>query len=116
MKDLEMALKDGGIGAVDQAALSGFDARFKGDLVTTNHAQYDETRRIWNAMIDKYPAVIARCMDAADVAESVRFAQEHGLLVSVRGGGHNYAGKSLVEQGFVIDLSTMRGIEVRSEC
>jgi len=112
MKDLEMALKDGGIGVVDGVALTGLDARFNGDLVMSDHAQYDETRSIWNGMINKHPAVIARCMDAADVAECVRFAQEHRLLVSVRGGGHNYAGKSLVDQGFVIDLSTMRDIEV----
>ena len=63
-------------------------------------------------MVDKRPALIARCAGTADVVASVRFAREHDLLISVRGGGHNYAGKSVCEGGLMIDLSPMKGIIV----
>jgi len=73
---------------------------------------YDAARTIPNAMIDRRPAAIARCAGAADVAAAVRFAREHDLLVSVRGGGHSIAGKSVCEGGLMIDLSLMKGIRV----
>ena len=73
---------------------------------------YDETRAIWNAMIDRRPAIIARCVGASDVLACVRFARAHGLAFSIRGGGHNIAGLALAEGGLLIDLSLMRGVWV----
>src|SRR6185436_19791142 len=70
---------------------------------------------IYNAMIDKRPAMIARCAGASDVIECVRFARQHGLLVSVRGGGHNVAGIAICDGGLVIDLSRMKGIRIEPE-
>jgi FAD/FMN-containing dehydrogenase len=69
-------------------------------------------RKVWNGMVDKHPALIARCAGTADVVDCVRFAREHDLLASVRGGGHNYAGKSVCDGGLMIDLSPMKGIYV----
>src|SRR6202012_1643450 len=76
---------------------------------------YDEARSVYNAMIDKRPAVIVRCLDPGDVAETIRFARDNGLPVSVRSGGHNCAGLAVCEGGVVIDLSRMRGIRVDPE-
>jgi FAD/FMN-containing dehydrogenase len=84
--------------------------RLIGDVIAPHHLEYDESRRVWNGMIDKRPAVIARCSGAADVAEAIRFAREYDLPLSVRGGGHNVAGTALVDDGVVIDLSAMRGV------
>jgi FAD/FMN-containing dehydrogenase len=84
--------------------------RLIGDVIAPHHLEYDEARRVWNGMIDKRPAVITRCSGAADVAEAIRFAREYDLPLSVRGGGHNVAGTALVDDGVVIDLSTMRGV------
>jgi FAD/FMN-containing dehydrogenase len=84
--------------------------RLIGDVIAPHHLEYDEARRVWNGMIDKRPAVIARCSGAADVAEAIRFAREYDLPLSVRGGGHNVAGTALVDDGVVIDLSAMRRV------
>jgi FAD/FMN-containing dehydrogenase len=73
---------------------------------------YDDARRIWNGMIDRKPALIARCSTPAEVASAVRAARERDLLVSVRGGGHNVAGTAVCDEGLMIDLSPMKGIEV----
>jgi FAD/FMN-containing dehydrogenase len=100
--------------AVESAVLplSSLAARFAGELITSEHSEYDTVRRVWNGMIDKRPAVIARCAGADDVAVAVHFATEHGLPLAVRGGGHNVAGTALAEDGLVIDLSPMRGVRV----
>ncbi len=97
---------------IDIAAVEDFQSRFRGDLIRPDHPLYDEARSIWNAMIDKHPALIARCTGAADVIEAVRFADRNDLLVAVRGGGHNVAGSALCDDGLVIDLSMMKGIYV----
>ena len=86
--------------------------RLAGEVIAPDHPEYETARRIWNAMIDKRPAAIARCAGAGDVATAVRFAAEHGLALSVRGGGHNVAGTALVDDGLVIDLSAMRGVRL----
>jgi len=86
--------------------------RLSGAVLAPGHAGYDAARSIWNGMIDKRPALIARGADAADVAAAVRFAVEHDLAFSVRGGGHNVAGTSLVDDGLVIDLSAMRSVRL----
>src|SRR5258708_8633982 len=84
----------------------------RGRVLCPGQGGYDAARTIPNAMIDRRPAAIARCAGAADVVAAVRFAREHDLLVSVRGGGHSIAGKSVCEGGLMIDLSLMKGIRV----
>ncbi len=84
----------------------------RGALLTPAHSEYDGARKVFNAMIDKRPAAIARCTGAADVITCVNFAREHDLSVSVRGGGHGVAGKAVSEGGLMIDLSEMKGIRV----
>jgi FAD/FMN-containing dehydrogenase len=98
--------------ALDESLIDKFGARLRGALLRPSDAGYDAARKVWNGMVDKRPALIARCAGTADVVESVRFAREHDIVVSVRGGGHNYAGKSVCDGGLMIDLSTMKGIRV----
>src|ERR1700752_339883 len=84
----------------------------RGAVLCPGQEGYDAARTIPNAMIDRHPAAIARCTGAADVIACVRFACEHDLLVSVRGGGHSIAGKAVCEGGLMIDMSLMKGIRV----
>jgi FAD/FMN-containing dehydrogenase len=86
--------------------------RFRGRLVSDADAGYDESRRVWNAMIDRRPSLIAHCTGAADVIAALGFARAQGLRVAVRGGGHNVAGLSTCDDGIVLDLSPMKGIRV----
>src|SRR5439155_21599887 len=76
---------------------------------------YDSARRIWNASIDKHPGLIARCLDAADVVRAVKFSRANNLLVAVKSGGHNVAGRALCDDGIVIDLSAMNRVSVDPE-
>ncbi|HEX9744063.1 MAG TPA: FAD-binding oxidoreductase [bacterium] len=85
---------------------------FAGEVVLPSHPSYDEYRSIWNAMIDKKPAIIARCTNTADVVKAVNFGRENGLLVSVRGGGHHIGGNAVNDEGLVIDLTLMKTIKV----
>ena len=89
-----------------------FKAHFRGDVLLPGDADYDEVRQIWNAMIDRKPALIARCTSPEDVVQAVKFAREHDLLVSIRGGGHNIAGNAVCDDGLMIDLSLMKRVEV----
>src|SRR5262249_40685551 len=84
----------------------------RGELISPGHPGYDAARTIFNAMIDKRPALIARCAGASDVVECVRVARDRQLIVSVRGTGHNVAGLSIADDGFVIDLPRMKSIRV----
>ncbi|MGO9993619.1 MAG: FAD-binding oxidoreductase [Steroidobacteraceae bacterium] len=97
---------------LSRANLKAFRESIRGASFCPGEAGYDVARTIPNAMIDRRPAVIVRCAGAADVVGSVRFAREHGALVSVRGGGHSVAGKSVCDGGVMIDLSAMKGIRV----
>jgi FAD/FMN-containing dehydrogenase len=85
---------------------------FRGQLIGPDDAGYDEARQVYNAMIDKRPALIARCADPGDVAKVVAFARDHDLLLAVRGGGHNGAGLGTCDGGVVIDLALLRDIDV----
>jgi FAD/FMN-containing dehydrogenase len=95
-----------------QAALDALRANFRGDLIDPDHARYDAARVVWNARVDRRPALIARCAGVADVLAAVRFAREHDALVAVRGGGHDIAGNGVCDGGVVIDLSPMKGVRV----
>ena len=81
-------------------------------MLRSADAGYDEARRIHNGLIDKRPAIIARCLGTADVVAAVNVARDQGLEVSVRGGGHNVAGKAVTDGGVMVDLSLMKGIHV----
>jgi FAD/FMN-containing dehydrogenase len=83
-----------------------------GPVLAPGDRGYDEARRVHNRLIDKHPAAIARCLHTADVADAVNFGREEGLEISVRGGGHNVAGKAVTEGGLMIDLSLMKGVHV----
>ncbi|PCC69209.1 FAD/FMN-containing dehydrogenase [Nannocystis exedens] len=97
---------------LDPAALTAFKAEFRGELVEPGHARYDAARAVWNARIDRRPALIARCTGVADVVAAVRFARARGLLVAVRGGGHDVAGNAVCDRGLVLDMSGMKGVRV----
>jgi FAD/FMN-containing dehydrogenase len=97
---------------VSEPALLALRAAFRGPMLRSGDTAYDETRKIWNGMIDRRPALILQCTGAADVLQAVRFAREHGLLFSVRGGGHNIAGLAACEGGILIDLSPLKGVWV----
>jgi len=100
---------------VGVSELQELQAGLRGCLLLPGEPQYDAARAIWNAMIDKRPAVILRCAGAADVRAGVNFAREHGLPLAVRGGGHNIAGSALVNDGIVIDMSAMRSVHIAPE-
>lgn len=87
----------------------------RGELLEAGDEGYDDARQIWNGMIDKRPALIARVTGVADVIASVRFARGHDLLLAVRGGGHNIAGKALVDGGLVVDLSQLTSVRIDPE-
>ena len=92
--------------------ITGFAASLRGSVVQQGDAGYDDARKLYNAMIDKRPKLIARCADAADVIAAVNFGRDNGLPIAIRGGAHNGAGFASVDDGLVIDLSTMRGVRV----
>jgi FAD/FMN-containing dehydrogenase len=92
--------------------LPGLRDAFHGQLFTPDDDGYDDARLVWNGMIDRHPGAIARCADVDDVIAAVRLARDHGLLVAVRGGGHNVAGTAVCDGGLVIDLSAMKDVEV----
>jgi FAD/FMN-containing dehydrogenase len=96
---------------VDQA-IEELRATFRGDLIRPGSPGFDEARRVRNGLIDRHPAVVARCSGTADVVAAVNFARENELLVSIRGGGHNVAGTATNDGGVVIDLSGMRAVRV----
>src|SRR5438128_12444609 len=84
---------------------------FQGRLIGPSDADYEEARKVYNRMIDRRPGLIARCTSADDVAKVVGFARDRGLLLAIRGGGHNGAGLGTVDDGVVIDLSPLKSIE-----
>jgi FAD binding domain/Berberine and berberine like len=97
---------------ISPSAIEKFRAHFRGSLLQPGEAGYDEARKVWNGMIDRRPALIARCAGASDVIQCVHFAQENGVLVAVRGGGHNVSGNAVCDGGLMIDLSRMKGLRV----
>ena len=112
MTDLRVVTSDGGDTILETAAVQGLADSLRGRLLRPGDGGYDEARKVWNGMIDRRPALIARCAGVADVVGAVRFAREHELLVSVRGGGHNITGNAVCEGGLMIDLSPMKSVRV----
>ena len=101
--------------AVNALNISDLQANLRGELIQEGDAGYDAARHVYNGMIDKHPLLIARCADEADVIAAVNFGRENGLLVSIRGGGHNAGGLGVCDGGLVIDLSRMRYTHVYPE-
>ena len=96
----------------EETAVQELASHFRGTLLRPADAGYEQARAVYNAMIDKHPALIARCVDVADVIAAVTFAREHELTLAVRGGGHSGPGLGTSDDGLVIDLSGMKGIYV----
>jgi FAD/FMN-containing dehydrogenase len=103
---------DGGKTEIAEAVFQELRTAFRGCLIRPGDGEFDEARKVWNAMIDRRPGLIARCSGAADVIAAVNFARTHGLLVAVRCGGHSWPGHSVCDDGLMIDLSRMRGVRV----
>ena len=98
--------------SIPQESLDQLRAGLSGDVLTASDAAYDDIRQVHNGMIDKRPSLIVRCQNTADVADAVKFARDHDLEISSRGGGHNVAGRAVTEGGLMIDLQPMKGIHV----
>jgi FAD/FMN-containing dehydrogenase len=112
MNNLSLTTLDGGQTTISAPEVEVLAGQLRGNVLTAADAGYDESRTIWNAMIDRRPSVIARCAGAADVVSAVRFARDNNLLVAVRGGGHNIAGNAVCDGGLLIDLSPMKSVRV----
>jgi FAD/FMN-containing dehydrogenase len=109
----ETGLRPGTTGAaVDEGTVENLAAGFRGELVQPGDARYDQARSVFNGMIDRRPAIVARCTGVADVVAAVNFARDSGLVVAVRSGGHSLPGYGVCDGGIVIDLSPMKGMWV----
>jgi FAD/FMN-containing dehydrogenase len=97
---------------LNETAIQDLESRLRGPLIAPGDHEYAAARQVYNGMIDRYPRLIARCKDAADVISAVNFGRQTGLTVAVRGGGHNGGGLGIVDDGLVIDLSLMKGTRV----
>jgi len=98
-----------------QESIKKLKRNVKGNVILPDDPAYPEARKIWNAMIDRRPAVIVKCADAADVPHSISFARDNGLGISIRGAGHNIAGNAVCDNGVMIDFSGMRNVRVDAE-
>ncbi|TCD13486.1 FAD-binding oxidoreductase [Oricola cellulosilytica] len=101
--------------SVSEEAVMALDAGLRGRVARPGEPDYETARTVWNGTIDRRPDIIVRCQGPSDVIKAVRFAVEHGLLISVRAGGHNIAGKAVADGGLMIDLSSMRSVRVDPE-
>ena len=110
--NINLAKLSGGTILIPGERLDALKARVRGAVLTERDEGYGAARSVWNAMIDRRPALIVRCAGAADVSAAVDFAREAGALLSVRGGGHNIAGSAVCEGGVMIDLSPMKSVRI----
>ena len=106
---------DGAELELEKAAIKELGESMTGPVLLSGHPDYDGARAVWNGMHDKRPALIARCMDANDVSNAVTFARERGLLTAIRGGGHSWPGKSVCDDGIMIDLALMNTVDIDAE-
>ena len=97
---------------VEPELIEAFASQLRGEIILPENASYNETRKVYNGMINKHPGLFAMCVDVADVMASVNFGRENNLLIAVRGGGHNGGGLGLCDDGLVIDLSGIKFIRV----
>jgi FAD/FMN-containing dehydrogenase len=112
MKTVAARTTEGGVIELERKAVDDFGGRLRGTLLLSGDPRYDDARSIWNAMIDRRPALIARCLGVADIVACVNFAREQGLAMSIKGGGHNISGLAVCDGGLMVDLSLMRGVFV----
>src|SRR5215475_10576045 len=112
MAELRVITTTGQETVLEEATVEKFQVSLRGPLLRPGDAGYDDARKVWNGMIDRHPALIARCAGAADVITAVNFVRAHHLLVSVRGGGHNVPGTAVCQGGLMIDLAGMRSVHV----
>jgi FAD/FMN-containing dehydrogenase len=100
---------------LSQSSVDALKARLRGPLLLPGDAGYADSRTVWNAMIDRTPALVVRCLGTADVAACVQFTREHQLLLCIKGGGHNIAGLATADGALMLDLSLMRGVWVEPQ-
>jgi FAD/FMN-containing dehydrogenase len=112
MADLPAVGLDGKPLTLKGADIDQLRTALRGELLGAGQAGYDQARRLWNPAFDRHPALIARCVGAADVKHAVGFAAANSLLTAVRGGGHSFSGQSVCDGGLMIDLSPMRAVEI----
>ena len=112
MSSVRIVSGNGGSLAVESAAIDQLKSSLRGALLRPGDDGYDKARTVWNAMIDRRPALVVRCAGVADIQQAVGFAQKHGILAAVKGGGHNIAGNAVCEGGLLIDLSALRSVRV----
>lgn len=112
MREWQVTTLTAGSTVLTEADITDLRASLRGELILPEDPTYDAARRIWNANIDKQPALIARCAGVTDVQQAVHFARAHHLLVSVRGGGHSFPGTCIAANGLVIDLTSMHSVRV----
>jgi FAD/FMN-containing dehydrogenase len=115
MQSYSLRTMSGNTTALGRRTVEAFTEDIGGEVVAPEGPGYDDTRAVWNAMVDRRPGLIVRCRDAADVVRAVRLAREHELLISVRGVGHNIAGNAVCDGGLMIDLSLMKSVRVDPE-
>jgi FAD/FMN-containing dehydrogenase len=106
---------NGEVTELKQETIDNFKMQLKGQLLFPGDLGFDNSRSLWNSMIEKKPSLILRCQDTTDVITSIRFARENNLLVCIKGGGHNIAGLASAEGGLMLDMSLMRGVWVDRE-
>ncbi|MGD8430705.1 MAG: FAD-binding oxidoreductase, partial [Ectothiorhodospiraceae bacterium] len=115
MTDITYRTLDGSRASIQGDRINDLGRQLHGTVLTAADADYDSARAVWNAMVDHRPAVIVRCQDVDDIRRAVDFAHENRMLVAIRGGGHNIAGKASCDSGLVIDLSGMKTVQVEPE-
>src|SRR5689334_3881683 len=112
MNEVRVKRLNGGIATIMPDSLVSLRAALGGQAVLPGDDGYDQARTVWNATVDNYPGLVVRCAAPSDVIQAMRFARQHDLLVAIRAGGHNIAGKAVADGALLVDLSRMRSIRV----
>jgi FAD/FMN-containing dehydrogenase len=97
---------------LDPAAVDDLRTRLRGSVLLPGDVGYEDSRTVWNAMIDRHPALVARCVGVADVIDGVNFAREHGITLTIKGGGHNISGLAVADGAMMLDMSAMKGVMI----